>query len=304
MKLVSCLMSGKPIGSLYNVLIEKMKNSTPPHLQKAYHIGILLGQFGSDSEAEPLIGQMRGKAGIHAHVSCLPLLEIYSHCQHQCSVQHANEKPDQVNLSSPNPFQLWAVEFHRRYLTHQFDVLLGYSLGGRLLLQVLNYFPEMAKTYCFVSTNPGLDSQSEKQDRLVADRSWIENFRYQPWEKAWDLWNAQAPFGPQSQSQAQAQAHAKANASGQEKAFTTTELSTWLECLEAFSLGKQDNMESVIELRQRSIQWVCGKNDLKFANIGRRLKENYPAIQYHEFKNTWHRVHIERPEELADLLMP
>jgi len=70
------------------------------------------------------------------------------------------------------------------------DILLGYSLGGRLALQALlngaNY-----KRAILVSTGLGIEDESARTARRASDEAWAQRFESEDFETVMTDWNAQ-----------------------------------------------------------------------------------------------------------------
>ena len=70
------------------------------------------------------------------------------------------------------------------------DVLLGYSLGGRLALQALlngaNY-----QRAILVSTGLGIEDDSDREARRASDEAWAQRFESEDFETVINDWNAQ-----------------------------------------------------------------------------------------------------------------
>lgn len=70
------------------------------------------------------------------------------------------------------------------------DILLGYSLGGRLALQALlaraNY-----KRAILVSTGLGIEDESARVARRASDEAWAQRFESEDFDSVMADWNAQ-----------------------------------------------------------------------------------------------------------------
>src|SRR3989338_4075081 len=82
---------------------------------------------------------------------------------------------------------------------HKFQgkkIFLGYSLGGRLGLQILKKTPELFDHYIFLSTNPGLQVSDldGRKKRIINDEKWSEKITERNWADFLKEWNAQSVF--------------------------------------------------------------------------------------------------------------
>lgn len=89
----------------------------------------------------------------------------------------------------PLPFHKWATAFNESVDPSEDNILIGYSLGGRLALQALLHSPSLWCGAILIST--GLKSQP---GRLDDDRAWASKFETMPWEDLMKLWNGQKIF--------------------------------------------------------------------------------------------------------------
>ncbi len=78
----------------------------------------------------------------------------------------------------------------------QGDVLLGYSLGGRLALHALLGGAHYSRAI-FVSAGLGVEDEAARAARRAADEAWARRFEHDDWETLMRDWNAQPLFGGQ-----------------------------------------------------------------------------------------------------------
>jgi 2-succinyl-6-hydroxy-2,4-cyclohexadiene-1-carboxylate synthase len=74
------------------------------------------------------------------------------------------------------------------------DVLLGYSLGGRLALQALLAGADY-RCAVLVSTGLGIEGEAEREHRRLADEQWARRFEADDWATVMRDWNGQPVFG-------------------------------------------------------------------------------------------------------------
>jgi 2-succinyl-6-hydroxy-2,4-cyclohexadiene-1-carboxylate synthase len=87
-------------------------------------------------------------------------------------------------------FEVEAIDVFREDIPHEGDVLLGYSLGGRLALQALLAGARYERAV-LVSTRVS-DAEPDRRDR---DEAWARRFESDDWEPLLRDWNAQPLFG-------------------------------------------------------------------------------------------------------------
>lgn len=169
---------------------------------------------------------------------------------------------------------------------NQSCVLLGYSLGGRIALQLLNKYPNMFRHIVLVSTNPGLQSDQEKAIRLKNDSLWIDKMNQMSWSDFLKQWNDQPvlqnSFEPERM----------------ESDFLKERL---IQSLQNLSLGLQDDFRPIIQKYASRITWIYGEQDHKFAEISENLKKQIPELKTRSTKKG-HRVLFDSPEVIAEVL--
>lgn len=189
-------------------------------------------------------------------------------------------------------FQEWArkfVDHHRAELFNGDLVLLGYSMGGRLLLHLAEECALRSLVpprLVFLSTNPGLP-ENERPARLKADAGWAQRFQKEPWSEVISAWNAQPIF------------------QGQHVQFSKTsapyEISKIQWCLSEWSLGNQDDFRKSLASWRFPLIWATGARDEKFCGIARSLKLSADA-QKIEVSEAGHRVHLDQPQRFLELI--
>jgi 2-succinyl-6-hydroxy-2,4-cyclohexadiene-1-carboxylate synthase len=73
-------------------------------------------------------------------------------------------------------------------------VLCGYSLGGRVALQVALAAPERVVRLVLVATTAGIADATERAERRVADRALAEELEREPFEQFIERWRTQPLF--------------------------------------------------------------------------------------------------------------
>lgn len=76
----------------------------------------------------------------------------------------------------------------------QGDILLGYSMGGRLALHALLGGAQYRRAV-IVSAGVGIEDENERAARRLADDGWARRFRCDQWAALMRDWNAQEIFG-------------------------------------------------------------------------------------------------------------
>lgn len=202
------------------------------------------------------------------------------------------------NLSPQHGFSVWAQNFNRwvQMETHGADrnILVGYSLGGRLALHALEQKPALWYKSILISTNPGFNDHfdtfnpisDERRQRWMNDSYWAEEFLKSSWDTLLKNWNAQPVFGGGSNEP-----------SRNEKEYSRESLGL---ALTQWSLAQQKNMRPLLSEVAGKILWAVGERDEKFMELTRQLQEAVANLKVDVIPEASHRVLFDRPKELAD----
>lgn len=166
----------------------------------------------------------------------------------------------QINMpnlfeQSTSPFWDWAKTFNGSIKSPQ-NVLVGYSMGGRLALHALIQNPSLWKSAVIISSNPGIENQNDRIERLKADGEWSRRFLQEPWEPLMEAWNRQPIF-------------AGVPIHRDEKDFSRSSLAA---AMTTWSVGNQDFLKPQIEALDIPILWIVGEQDLKYVQIAKNMK--------------------------------
>lgn len=149
-------------------------------------------------------------------------------------------------------------------------------MGGRLALHALLVAPDLWRAAIIVSAHPGLELEAERRRRRETDAGWLSRFENEPLAEVMTDWNAQPVFA--SSGGEQVDLGPKAFLPGMERAF-----GEW-------SLGSQDSLWGQLGEIQVPVWWLCGAQDAKFAELGRRAISLVPRGCYEEALGCHHRV--------------
>jgi 2-succinyl-6-hydroxy-2,4-cyclohexadiene-1-carboxylate synthase len=217
---------------------------------------------------------------------------------------HANVRvytPDYFRDQHLNPnhsFAEWASNFNQ-YVQSETkgvgqNILVGYSLGGRLALQALAQKPGMWSKALLISTNPGFNdnrksfdpASEERTQRWMNDSYWAEEFLTRPWDMVMRNWNAQPVFGGGSTEPARL-----------EKDYLREALGL---ALTQWSLAQQSNMRVVLNELCNKVSWIVGERDEKFVEMTQKLTEAVAGLRFEIVPEASHRVLFDRPRDVAE----
>jgi 2-succinyl-6-hydroxy-2,4-cyclohexadiene-1-carboxylate synthase len=152
------------------------------------------------------------------------------------------------------------------------EILLGYSMGGRLALRLLEQQPHRAA----VIVSAGLNAPDD--ERRQRDEAWALRFEREDWATVMRDWNAQPVFGGHVLDRIEAD-------------YDRAELARQLrECSPA--VLPPPRLDSI----HTPVLWIAGELDEKYVEIGRRAVERLPRAELWICPNAGHRVPWEQPE--------
>lgn len=210
---------------------------------------------------------------------------------------------DLFNDEKLNPtfsFYDWGLQF-REWLEGISDkktknIVIGYSMGGRLALYGLEASGNLIDQIIVVSANTGfrdgyselVTSSQERVDRWFNDTKWADLFLKAPWEEVLRNWNAQSVFGISANEPQR-----------QEKNYSRHKLSL---ALTNWSLAQQKDMRPVLKDHLEKVQWLVGENDEKYVEIAQNLEDDIEGFSFLIIPGTSHRILFEKPQYLAEVI--
>lgn len=142
--------------------------------------------------------------------------------------------------------------------------LLGYSMGGRLVLHALLEPDHPWQAAVIVSAHPGLENDLDRSARLAHDSNWAAKAFAGDWKNFLDDWNAQPVLGG---------ALHRDPDSARRLAASRREISRgFLD----WSLGAQEPLWDRLGEISIPVLWIAGEQDAKFAGLARRAASLLP----------------------------
>jgi len=158
------------------------------------------------------------------------------------------------------------------------DILLGYSMGGRLALHALLAEPAKWRAAIIISTHPGLTDGH--RERIQKDEEWsiLSLLKWQPFLRKW---NQQAIL------------------SGSLKGFhpaTFKDREAVSKSFQHWSLGKQEELRPQFARVTCPVLWLTGENDPKFTHLGGESSALIPGARHQILPGCGHRLPWEKPD--------
>ena len=172
--------------------------------------------------------------------------------------------------------------------------LLGYSLGGRLAIVYASTYPHRVERLILESTNPGLVTLKEREQRHRSDLYWARCFCQQPLAEVLDKWYRQSVFSDLSKQQVKDLIHQRMRGNGHRLA----------KAMMAFSLSRQPDYRAELSRLRNTIpiHYLHGANDHKFAALAQQLLARQQVNSVHSVLGAGHNAHWQQPTMIAQLL--
>lgn len=164
------------------------------------------------------------------------------------------------------------------------DVLLGYSMGARLALQLMRtYGVDRA-----VLVSAGLTFHEPGRREL--DETWASRFESEPWAAVTDAWNAQGVFGGRPNPLTR-------NEADFDRSKLAAALREWSPAA----------MHASLDLNVPSL-WIAGEHDPKYVDAAKRAVDKLRNAELWICPDSAHRVPWEQPakfvEKLREFVIP
>jgi 2-succinyl-6-hydroxy-2,4-cyclohexadiene-1-carboxylate synthase len=161
------------------------------------------------------------------------------------------------------------------------DVLLGYSLGGRLALHALLNGARYSRAI-FVSTGLGIEGEEGRAARRASDEAWARRFESEEFESVIADWNAQPVLAGPSLTRSREDYDSRA--------------------LREWSSGALPPVAARLHELSIPTLWIVGARDTKYVSEATRAAALAPDARVVIVEGAGHRVPWERPSEFIEIL--
>jgi 2-succinyl-6-hydroxy-2,4-cyclohexadiene-1-carboxylate synthase len=168
---------------------------------------------------------------------------------------------------------------------------VGYSLGGRLCLRLALDRPDLVRALVLLGASPGIAGRAERADRRAADERLAAALERDGLERFLEGWLAQPLFAtlpPERAGRAARLANTPAGLAS---------------CLRLLGSGAQAPLWHRLGSLRPPTLLLAGALDHKFAGLAERMAAAIgPGARLALVPGAGHAAHLERPEEVADLI--
>lgn len=187
---------------------------------------------------------------------------------------------DQMNFEAwPAAFRCWKDKYQVVGPT----VLVGYSLGGRLALSLLEN--KVASRAVLLSAHWGLAAgdSAGREDRHRLNLDWARRFQTESWDSLWQSWNSQSVFDG-----------SRNDLFREEKNFDRQKLAA---LITGFSLGRQEDFRFLLDDDRLRVLNLYGEHDDSYRKMAARLSG--PQLRTRMIHEAGHRLLFDAPEKVA-----
>lgn len=200
----------------------------------------------------------------------------------------------------------WLKELMKRQLLPEQEFeLLGYSMGGRLALSLVEYWvrekdEELLRRLnrlTLIGASPGLEGdESEYAERRMKDRHWADRMSQEPLNEVLRDWDAQAILARLYQVKpelGQRLTSRRVQQSGIGLSYA----------MQAMSIANMPSLWDRLSSISVPTMWITGELDQKFTQIASRAaKLQGEQAHIHVIKKSGHSPHLERPDQVIACL--
>ena len=170
-------------------------------------------------------------------------------------------------------------------------VLCGYSLGGRVALQLALAAPARVRRLVLVSSSAGIADDAERRERSRSDRALAEKLETDPFEDFIESWRTQPLFAqdPPRVDQLAREDHRRNSPVGLAAA------------LRGLGTGEMQPLWERLGELGMPVSVIAGERDAKFRELGERMVSRLPAGEM-QILAGGHALALECPQALAACL--
>lgn len=173
--------------------------------------------------------------------------------------------------------------------------VLGYSMGGRVALQLALAAPGRIAALVLESASPGIEDAGERAARVAADRALAESIERDGLEAFVDRWEAL----PMWATQAALPDTVRQQLRAQRLRNSTSGLAN---SLRGMGAGTQEAVLGRLGELSMPVLLIAGEHDAKYRQIARDMRDRIPNAQINIVEGAGHAVHLERPGAFAPLV--
>lgn len=174
----------------------------------------------------------------------------------------------------------------------QKNILVGYSMGGRLALHALLEDAELFSGAVIVSAHPGGLDERAKILRMAGDAEWAGKALVGEWDLFLKEWEGQAVLNPEGSA---------LEGLGNRRQLKIRRQAVARSFMD-WSLGKQEDLRDRMREVKVPVLWVTGEKDGKFTELAQELVPGLERGKLEVVEGAGHRVPWEKAGEFEALV--
>ena len=172
------------------------------------------------------------------------------------------------------------------------DVLVGYSMGGRLALHAALSDPERLGALVLVGVSAGIEDRGEREDRRRSDESLAEWMERRSIEEVVERWERQPVFGSQAEELRDRQRPGRL---GHDPRLLA-------KLLRSAGQGALEPVWGRLKNLRCPVLLTAGEQDRRYATAARRMADELPSARVRLIPGAGHAPQLEAPVEFGQLL--
>ena len=173
--------------------------------------------------------------------------------------------------------------------------VLGYSMGGRLALNLALRAPPMVRAVILESTNPGIEDSNDREARIEKDEALARRITDEGIARFVDNWANQPVFSSQSSLPTPTRTKLREQRLGNDPRGLAN-------CLRGLGLGRQGPLWSRLDSVSAPVLLLAGSLDRKYCELGQRMANAFPRAKLEIVPEAGHAVHLEQPESFSAIV--
>jgi 2-succinyl-6-hydroxy-2,4-cyclohexadiene-1-carboxylate synthase len=210
--------------------------------------------------------------------------------------------PGHGGTTAPLPPGAWSLDRAAGALVDALDRigigrcdLVGYSMGGRLALQLALRHGSRVERLVLVGASCGLESPVERAQRVASDEDLASRLESEGIEAFVERWEALPLFASQKELPEAVRDAMRAARIAQEPFALAA-------ALRAFGLGAQSPVGGALARLSMPVLLVAGGKDSKYCRIAEHMGERIAGSRVAIVPDAGHAVPLEKPDEFSVLL--
>ncbi len=194
--------------------------------------------------------------------------------------------------------EAWAESFNLevKAAENEQNILVGYSMGGRLALHALLEDSELWDRVVIVSAHPGLVTDSERLERMARDAEWAGLALTAEWSAFLNRWDRQEVLLEVDLNKGmESQRPSRSKLVNRRRAIARSFME--------WSLGKQGDLRASLDKVLCPLLWISGEKDEKFSLLAKDVVSLIENGEHLVIPNSGHRVPWEVPEEFEQAVL-